>query len=67
MDGRQRRAELVRDERDELVLQPVELSEPLVLLGEGLLGALGVGARDTLLREGRLELRLLLLEMRDVA
>ena len=30
-------------ERDELVLQPVELPEPLVLLGEGLLRALGVG------------------------
>ena len=57
----------MRHERDELVLQPVELPEPLVLLGEGMLRALGVGARHTLVRERRLELRLVLLEMRDVA
>ena len=35
----QRRAQLVRYRRDELVLQRVELSEPLVLHGQGLSGA----------------------------
>ena len=59
---RQRRPELVRHERDELVLQPVELPQPLVLFRERLLRALGVGAGHSLLREQRLELRLLPLE-----
>ena len=43
-DRGQRRAQLVRDERDELVLQPVELAQPVVLRREQLLGRLGLGA-----------------------
>ena len=34
----------MRDERDELVLQPVELAQPLVLRREQLLRGLGLGA-----------------------
>ena len=44
-DRRQRRAQLVRDERDELVLQPVELAQALVLGREVALRGLGEGAR----------------------
>ena len=40
-DRGQRRAQLVGDERDELVLEPVELAEPVVLLGEEALDGLG--------------------------
>ena len=47
-DRGQRRPQLVRDERDELVLQPVELAQPLVLLREQVLRELGVGARRAL-------------------
>ena len=67
VDGRQRGSELVRHERDELVLQPVELSEPLVLLGEGALRALGVGARLLLDGEQALAVALGLDAVGDVA
>ena len=47
-DRRERRAQLVRDARDELVLQPVELDELLVLVAQELLRLLGLPAREPL-------------------
>src|SRR5215207_9512560 len=65
-DRGQRGPELMRDQRDELVLQPVELTKPLVLFGQGPLRGLGVGSGDPLLRKQVLKLRLLPLRLRDV-
>ena len=42
------RPQLVGDERDEVVLEPVELPQPLVLLGQQPLRGLGLGARGPL-------------------
>ncbi len=47
-DRRQRRAQLVRDERDELIFETVELAQPVVLLQEQPLGRLGFGERRAL-------------------
>ena len=47
-DGGERSAQLVRHERDELVLHQVELPEPRVLLGQQPLDHLGLGARRLL-------------------
>ena len=41
----------MRDERDELVLEPVELPQLVVLLGEQPLDRLGLGARGALALE----------------
>ena len=43
-DRGQRRAQLVRDERDELVFEPVELTQAVVLLREEPLHGFGLGA-----------------------
>ena len=47
-DRGQRRPQLVRDARDELVLEVVELDELLVLVGQQLLRLLGFASRDPL-------------------
>jgi len=47
-DRRQWRAQLVRDARDELVLQPVDLDELLVLERQELLRLLGLTSREPL-------------------
>ena len=43
-DRRERRAQLVRNERDELILHAVEFPEPLVLLAQEPLDRFGLGA-----------------------
>ena len=43
-DRREWRSQLVRNERDELILHQVELPEPCVLLGQEPLDRLGLGA-----------------------
>ena len=54
-DRRERRAQVVGDQRHEFVLQPVGFTQPLVLLGEQPLRGLGLGAGEPFRHTQRIE------------